>query len=238
MSRESKSDLKYLLDFIDNYSLKHIIADVDFNQSTKQQHKRYFAYLTYIAEIQNYIDDLNYPVVFKEKQLSYIKESCSDMGTSFFSTFHGNYKSSKLLLRSSIETFFKGFCLGEVSNIDTETSMFRMFDTIKGLDFFSKNPLTLKIFNKIHQSYKLLCQDVHTATIHNMANISAMSYFPSFNKLEAESVCKYTIELIPCYLILLLLKYNTQFHRFHHINKEIIIEPISKSYRRKINNID
>ena len=238
MPREIKSDLEHLFDFIDNYSLKHLITDVDFNQSIKQQHKRYFAYLTYIAEIQNYLDDSNYPIVFRNNQYSYIKESCSDMGISFFSTFHGSYKSSKLLLRSSIETFFKGFCLDEIPNIDTETSMFRMFDNIKGLDFFSNNPLTLAVFNKIHQSYKLLCQDVHTATVHNMANISALNYFPSFNKSEAESVCKYTINLIPCYLVLLLLNYNAHFHIFHHINKEIIMEPISRKYRPKIYNID
>lgn len=237
MSREIKSDLDNLLKFIKTYDLKHLIVNDDFNLAIKQQHKKYYAYLVYIAEIQNYINDMNYPIVFGENQYLYIKESCSDIGTSFFSTFHGNYKSSKLLLRSSIETFMKGFCLDEIPDIDKETSMYRMFDNIKKLDFFILNPLTLELFNKIHQAYKLLCGDVHTATMHNMANISALNYFPTFNKPESESVCKYTLNLIPCYLTLLLLKYNKQFHKFHYKNKEIIMESIQKKHRPIINNI-
>lgn len=238
MSREIKSDLDHLVKFIEDYNLKHLIVDRDFTLAIKQQHKKYYAYLVYIAEMQEYTKDVNFPIVFRKDQFLYIKESCSDIGTSFFSTFHGNYKSSKLLLRSSIETFLKGFCLDDIADIDKETSMFRMFDNIKRLDFFSKNPQTLELFNKIHQAYKLLCGDVHTATVHNMANISALNYFPSFNKSESESVCRYTLNLIPCYLTLLLLKYNAQFHKFHHRNKEIIMEPIQKKYRPTIYNIE
>ena len=115
--------------------------------------------------------------------------------------------------------------------------MYRMFDNIKQLDFFSKNALALEIFNKIHQSYKLLCGDVHTATTQNMANISALNYFPSFDNKAADSVCKYVLSLIPNYLTLLLLKYNSQFHKFHHRNKEIIMESIPRIHRPIINNV-
>lgn len=238
MSRDVKSDLDHLIEFIGNYNLKHLNSDSNFTLAIKQQHKKYFAYLIYLAEIQGYVKEADFPIVFGEEQFLYIKESCSDIGTSFFSTFHGNYKSSKLLLRSSIETFLKGFCLDEITDINTETSMYRMFDNIKKLDFFAKDSYPLEIFNIIHQSYKLLCGDVHTATVHNMANISALSYFPSFNKQESESVCKYTLTLIPCYLTLLLLKYNSQFHRFHPINKQIIIDSVKKKYRPAIQNIE
>lgn len=237
MSREIKDDLEKLREFIKNYNLKHLLPNSDFILSVTQQHKKYFAYLVYIAEIQQYVDDLNFLPTFNKKQFLYIRESCSDIGTAFFSTFHGNYKSSKLLLRSSIETFFKGFCANEIVDIDQETSMYRMFDNIKKLDFFSKDLLNLSAFDKIHQSYKLLCQDVHTATVSNMANISALNYFPSFQKQEASSVFQYVLSLIPCYLTLLLIKYNSQFHKFHHRNKEIIIQSIPKEYRPVVNNI-
>ena len=57
-------------------------------------------------------------------------------------------------------------------------------------------------------------------------------------KLESEFVCKYTLDLIPCYLTLLLLKYNKQFHKFDYRNKDIIMESIPKKYRPIINNIE
>ena len=237
MSREIKSDLDNLVNFIGAYNLAHLNCDEDFICSIKKQHKKYFAYLVYIAEIQGYVDDNLFQTVFTSNQLLYIKESCSDIGSSFFSTFHGIYKSSKLLLRSSIETFLKGFCLDEITDIDKETSMYRMFDDIRGIDFFSRRPQVLML-DKIHQVYKTLCGDVHTATIRNMASISALSYFPTFNKLESEFVCKYTLDLIPCYLTLLLLKYNKQFHKFDYRNKDIIMESIPKKYRPIINNIE
>lgn len=138
MPREINVDLDQLLKFIENYGLSHLIKDPQFVLSVKQQHKKYFSYLVFIAEIQQYIDTPDYPVIFKGNQYPYIKESCSDIGIAFFSTFHGSYKSSKLLLRSSIETFFKGFCIDEIADIDEETSMYRMFDNIKQLDFFQK----------------------------------------------------------------------------------------------------
>ena len=64
MSREIKSDLDNLLKFIEAYNLKHLIVNGDFNLAIKQQHKKYYAYLVYIAEIQNYINDVNYTIVF------------------------------------------------------------------------------------------------------------------------------------------------------------------------------
>ncbi|PJI18742.1 hypothetical protein CTM53_08880 [Prevotella intermedia] len=238
MSRDIKSDFENLLNFIKAYNLENLTIDKNFINAVTQQHKKYYAYLVYIAEIQDYVEKSEFSNIFKKEQFLYIKESCSDIGSSFFSTFHGSYKSSKLLLRSSIETFFKGFCKDELVNIDKETSMYCMFDNIKKIDFFSKNPQMLELFNKIHQEYKSLCGDVHTATVRNMANISALNYFPTFNKSESETVCNYTLKLIPCYLTLLLQKYNEQFHKFHYNNKEIIMESIQRKYRPLINNIE
>lgn len=237
MPRDTRVDLQQLLTFIGSYNLSHLIEDKDFILSIKQQHKKYYSYLIYIAEIQQYIDDSNSGVIFRNDQYPFLKESCSDIGIAFFSSFHGNYKSSKLLLRSSIETFIKGFCIDEVIDIDSETSIYRMFDNVKRSIFFVKNQLRIKILQSIHQSYKKLCMDVHTATSQNMANISALSYFPSFKKEEATIVCKYVLSLIPSYLTLLLIKYNNQYHRFHHRNKEIIMESIPRQYRPIINNI-
>ena len=90
MSREIKSDLDNLVNFIGAYNLAHLNSDEDFICSIKKQHKKYFAYLVYIAEIQGYVDDNLFQTVFTSNQLLYIKESCSDIGSSFFSRSHDN----------------------------------------------------------------------------------------------------------------------------------------------------
>jgi len=237
MSRETQKDLTNLIAFINDYKLSHLLPHDLFKAFISQQHKKYFSYLTFIADLQNFINDSSFNSLINEKQFSFIKESCSDVGIAFFSTFHGSYKSSKLLLRSSIETFLKGYCLDELPNIDTETSMFALFANVKALNTFQTEP-SKKIINLIHQKYKLLCADVHTATNLNMANISALNYFPTYDNSDAQKISSFCLSLIPCYLTLMCLKYNNQYHRFHYKNKEIIIKSIPKEYRPAIHNIE
>lgn len=236
MSREILNDFLTLRAFLNGYNLSHLLTDESFKAFVSQQHKKYFSYLTFIAEIQNYVDDVNYVNTISSIQFPFLKESCSDSGISFFSTFHGSYKSSKLLLRSSIETFLKGYFLDLIPDLDKESSMYELFRKIKALPFCSVEPIK-SIIDLIHGKYKLLCQDVHTATNLNMVNLSALNYFPSFDKVEATKVSDSSLLLISNYLTLLCLKYNEQFHAFHYKNKKIIINSIPKEYRQIVNNI-
>src|SRR5690554_7423806 len=98
MSREIQNDFGALKTFLNGYNLTHLLNDASFNAFISQQHKKYFSYLTFIAEIQNFIDNPNYSNIILTTQIPFLKESCSDTAISFFSTFHGSYKSSKLLL--------------------------------------------------------------------------------------------------------------------------------------------
>lgn len=236
MSREIQNDFRTLKAFLDGYELSHLLNDESFIAFISKQHKKYFSYLTFIAEIQNYTDipDFRNPIL--ATQIPFLKESCSDTGISFFSTFHGSYKSSKLLLRSSIETFLKGFFLDLITDLDQESSTYKLFRKIKALPYCSNEPIK-SIIDLIHDNYKVLCQDVHTATNLNMVNLSALNYFPSFDKDEAAKVSNFSLVLISSYLTLLSLKYNEQFHSFHFKNREIIIHSIPREYRPTINNI-
>lgn len=237
MSRECNSDFADLKNFISNYSLNNLLSDNDFTVFIKIHHKKYFSYLTFIAEISNYVNKRKFINKYSKKQNSFIIESCSDIGMAYFSSFHGNYKAAKLLLRSSIETFLKGFCLSMIKDIDKEKRLFAFFRKIKALTYF-KNPYEKGLLDEIHNQYKLLCKDVHTASIENMTNVTALNYFPKFEKEEAELLNKTMLVLIPNYLTLLCLRYNEQFHLFHYKNKKNIIESIAKKYRPKINNIE
>jgi len=220
MPREIKQDLWELRSFLNNYSLSDLLKNDSFNSFISQQHKKYFSYLTFIAELQNIVDNDSFDNILLKSQFFFIKESCSDVGIAFFSTFHGSYKASKFLLRSSIETFLKGFCLDDLPDIDKETSIFELFKKIKKLKFFNKEP-SKKIIETIYQNYKSLCEDAHTAMDINMAKISALNYFPTFEKAEAQKVSDFSLKLIPNYLLLLSLKYNRQFHYFRCLATKI-----------------
>lgn len=227
MSRVVKSDFEKLIQFVKNYSLKPLLSEKDFIHLISTCHKKYFSYLTLIAELKNSL---------KDKEFSFLLESTSDIATALFHLFSGSYKSSKLILRSSIETFLKGFCLSFIKDIDKESSIYAMFNRIKALEFFSED-FNKQELNIIHQGYKELCKDVHSADEINMEKISALNLFPKYSKAEANVIITIFIKLIPCYVTLLCSKYNLVFHKIHHRNNEIILDAINKNKRPKINNI-
>lgn len=235
MSREVQNDFLVLKQFIESYSLANRLDD-NFVVLLSQFHKKYYAYLTIMGELQNNseIEELQN---LSEEQILFLSESCSDIGTSFFNLFHGAYKSSKLILRSSIETFIKGFNKDEYENVTQESSLYIIFREVKALPFFFQNIESKDMINNIHSIYKELCADVHTAQAINMENISALNHFPSFSKPESTKITKYATQLICNYITLICLKYNKFYHQIHYKNIDIIKNGIERRYRPIINNI-
>ena len=236
MAREIQLDFKELLEFFKNYNLNSIQFSGDLKNCLSYQHKKYFSYLIFIAEIGSQKSNHNPPLI-SESQLEFITESCSDIGNSLFLMVNGAYKPSKMMLRSSIETFLKGFVLDDIADIDKEKSVYDIFDRIKALTFFNIE-VHKEIFESIHNTYKLLCEDIHTASKLNMANITALTYFPTNDIKKIENFTNTSTRLVCNYIDLLAFKYNSYFHHMHHRNKEIILENISREYRRQIMGID
>lgn len=227
MTRIIGKDFQQLINFIDGYSLSHLLSDQGFIKLISSCHKKHYSYLTIVAELRGSMND---------KQLLFLSESTSDTATSLFHLFSGSYKSSKLILRSSIETFLKGFSCEFINNIDEEKSVYVMFDTIKSLPYFDKD-FTKNELDIIHSCYKELCKDVHSANEINMEKISALNSFPKYSKKEADCIISTFIKLIPCYITLLCHKENISFHKIHYTNKDIILNSINKSKRPIINNV-
>ena len=234
MSREISADFDFLKDFFDKYELRPLLQNADFLSVLSQQHKKYYSYLTLIAEIID-IRDRHSQIKpsISSTQLEFFLESCSDIGSSIFVMANGSYKAAKMMQRSSIETFLKAFTLDVIDDIDKEKSMFALFDKIKEEDFFSKSPQN-ELLNVIHQKYKLLCQDVHTASSINMNHISALKYFPTFSKKNAEHVSDTLLQLVSSYNTLIGIKYTAYFPKMHHRNRENILENVPKKYRQRL----
>jgi hypothetical protein len=237
MSREVSADFKELTSFIENYNLKGPTTNKYFIRVLSEQHKKFFSYLTCVAELNSLTKDTAIKPIIESKQMDFLIESCSDVANALFVMTHGAYKAARMMLRSSIETFLKGFNIDSLVDLDKEKSVFTIFDSVIALPFFIDEPQK-KLLDIIHADYKLLCQDTHTATIVNMQQITAMKYFPTFELAEASRISDILMRLVQAYLTLLCVKYNAYFHKMHHRNKEIIIESIPKSMRQIVHGIN
>ncbi len=170
-----------------------------------------------------------------DSQFDFFSESCSDCGLALFDSANGNYKAARLLLRSSIENFMKAISQDEDNSIDQESSVFKLFDRVKAIVFFSRAE-TKSLFDEIHQKYKELCKDVHTATTANMTKLSALNTFPTFDQKQVDGLLKVVITLITSYITLMVLKYNKHYHSIGYLNKEVIEIGIRQEYADVINN--
>lgn len=237
MAREVSKDFDDLITYVKQYSIEELTKEKDFKDLLSQIHKKYYAYLTLLSELSTLVDNKRYDNIILSDQYVFLQESLSDMCSSMFSFIHGEYKATKLLLRSSIENFIKGFNKDELPDLDKEKSVYQIFDETKKLDFFSTST-NKDIFERIHNEYSLLCADVHTATIKNMEKRTALNTLPTFNLLQAKRIVDSFHTLISSYSTLLIFKYNEQFHDFNYQNKEIIENAIPTEYRKKVYNIE
>lgn len=228
MSRVLKKDFKELTSYIEDFTLDSLSKNKDYLGLISIYHKKYFSYFVLIIELENKIP---------EKDYLFYKETNSDLITSLFHLSTGNYKSCKLLLRSSLECFLKAFSLSFIPNIDKEKSVYEIFDKIKALPYFQNSPFKEHLIN-LQGIYKILCKDVHTAEKVNMANIHSLDFFPKFSKKHASEITSIIIKLIPSYCFLIAHKYNSFYHQIHHSHREIIITAIEKKYRPIIMNTD
>lgn len=226
MSRIVSKDFEELIKYIDNFNLKPLLAEHSYKDLLSTYHKKYFSFFILTTELE---------AVLPETEFLFLKEANSDLITCLFHLSTGNYKSAKLLLRSSIECFLKGFTQSWITNIHKEKSVYEIFDKIKILAYFSNEPYKTE-FNNIHNIYKTLCKDVHTADNINMASINSLDFFPKYSKKHSNSIIRIILKLVPSYCFLLANKYNSSFHKIHHTHKEIIMFSIERNLRPNIMN--
>jgi len=235
MSRLVTEDFVELKEFFSKYSTATNIGNKFFVKFLSSYHKKYLAYLTYIAEISSYKTKKTLARLL-DSQFDFFSESCSDCGLALFDSVNGNYKAARLLLRSSIENFMKAIAQDEDNSIDQESSVYNLFNRAKVISFFSRAEAK-RLFDDIHQEYKELCKDVHTATTANMTKLSALNTFPAFDQKEAYSFLRIVLTLVTSYITLMALKYNAHYHSIGYANKEVIENGIRQDYADVINNM-
>ncbi|MFZ6846032.1 hypothetical protein [Undibacterium sp. RuTC16W] len=235
MSRTIPKDYASLISFLEKYTLNDKLADQDFAPLLKGIHKRYLALLTLLAEVETQANDsrlLQDPNFLQTH--SYFKESISDIGSSYFCFIHGTIKPSKIMIRSSIETIIKGITANEFPNVLVSKSVFGVLDEAKKTAFFQRQ-IEGKLFAQLETIYGELCKDVHTATTKNMAHVSALNTFPSFDKQSSSEAKKIIIDTSRIVLAIGCIFYKNYFLKMHFENKEIVTASLDKSIKKYLN---
>lgn len=216
-----KEDFDELKSYIENFTISNLVSDKDYLNFISTCHKKYYSFFIASIEFEN---------CFSVEQYKFLKEANSDLATSLFHLMTGSYKSSRLLLRSSIECFIKAFTMDLSPNIESEKSVYEIFNKTKALKYFENDPQKSQ-FTIVYRIYKELCKDVHAADKVNMAQIDALDLLPKYSKKDATKIAKIYLDLIPAYLFMLCDKYNVHYHKIHHTNREIILMNINKNLR-------
>jgi len=212
MTRVVVQDFEALKVFFAEYSLQDSLKSPEFITSLKSFHKAYFSFLNFVMHLEL---QQNLPSEVCER----IKESCSDIGQALFLMGHGAYKPANLILRSSIENFAKGLGFLEDPNILTLKSLYEVFDVAKtfkgcvGIDFS-------KIINTLHADYGTLCEHTHTATVDQMAHISALSILPHFDADKANQLNTMATRVLKNYLVIMIFSFKQAFFKIDPDNRD------------------
>jgi hypothetical protein len=240
MVRIISDDFTQLKTYINDYSLAGVATNSEYLDQVSRLHKRYYALLTFIAELEanNYMFVTN-KFGFDEPKTNrfklYTKEAVSDLGIALFNWINGAYKGARLLVRSSIENIIRGLSVLQDYSVSEIKNTFVFFDAASNLAIFT-NEKTKTTLQALKGNYTELCKDVHTADILNMAQLSALVYFPAFDKEKANQTSKIYADVAQQCLILLSLCLRDFIFSMHHTNIDAILLNLPKELRPEIHN--
>lgn len=226
MTRLVAQDFEALKFFFTKYSLQDSLNSPEFINSLKPFHKAYFSFL-------NLVIHLECQQFLSSEVSERFKESCSDIGQALFLMGHGAYKPANLILRSSIENFVKGIGFLEDPNILALKSLYDVFDVAKkfkgciGIDFSN-------LMNILHTDYGTLCEHTHTATVAQMAHISALNILPHFDVVKANQLNTMATRVLKNYLVIMLFSFKQAFFKIDPDNRDSILNALSPTIKRKI----
>lgn len=232
MTREQKSDFEALVTYISDYKIPIKENGQRYKNPLRAMHKSYFSLITFCCEAKenqdNFLSLLKNP---HDELMGRILETASDMGCSLFNWINGSYKTSRIMIRTAIENFIRGIGALEDKALISEKNVYSLFEKASGLQVFSASTEIKQAFNQLHSDYKLLCQDVHTASDKNMEFLSSLADFPSYKEQKGEICKEVFVRTSNLMIFVLCCVFNSFFHRMHHRNKENILVSIRKSLR-------
>ncbi|WP_457923355.1 hypothetical protein [Pseudomonas aeruginosa] len=241
MTRAIQEDFEHVQKFIGNYRLETLLSDDEAIKKIKSAHAKYFAALTIFHELKHKNPTLQLPPTNSpEKNIklagnfwAYLEEILSELGSTLFLIANGFYKAAELVLRSTLENFFKINAAFHTPDIFETKSTYEVIELSKNSEVFKSEPGT-DIFEKLKSHYVTLCKSVHTADIENMQQVTALGYFPHIDKTKLAATSKAYVSITSKYVEILSLIFKDSSHEMHYKNKDIIQTCFTKPTNEKI----
>lgn len=230
MSREVRIDFKELTSFIENYSLPSKEGEPNYYHQIARLHKVYYSLLTLHRDVCQTTES-GKPTSTLDL---YLNEVISELGSSFFVFLHGCYKASHLILRSAIENFCKAFG-SEVSPNITELKHTYEVIAQAGQASVFQNSDNRKLFETLKEEYSQLCATVHTASSDKMQNVTALGYFPHYDKNSSSSFANQYLKIAKTILEVVCHEYRDKYLGMHYKNRDIVDASLSPTALKKLN---
>ncbi len=232
MTREQKSDFEALVTYINDYRISIKDNGSTYKSSLGEMHKTYFSLITCCSEAKEnqaiFLSFLDSP---HSELMERMLETASDMGSSLFNWINGSYKTCRIMIRTAIENFIRTIGALENKKLLSEKNVYTLFENASKLLIFSAHHEIKKSFDQLHSDYKLLCQDVHTASGKNMDFLSSLADFPSYKKEKGEDCKDIFVRASKLIIFIFCFVFNKFFHKMHHRNRENILVSIQKPLR-------
>lgn len=230
----ARTSLQTLQSYLEEYELSEIAKATVHKQRLKTVYKYYHALLTWHA----YFHDTK-PGGFKSEKdfqifLLYFSECVSDACQAIFLWSHGLYKPCNLILRSSIENFFRATGLHEGQAILEIESTFELARVIRATVIVQGSPEARNQFDRLWSAYRELCKYVHTADENHMSLTTAVGVFPRFEKKEAEKTAAMMKNCMQASYGLLCLMFPKYYRKFHHQDYDAVSDVLPKALRQKL----
>lgn len=225
MNRYIQSDYNKLLTYLENYSLKTVITDDEFQRNAKCIHRKLLAILIMINELE-------VQKVFDDVERKYFTEIGSDLILAFFCWVNGAYKPAELQLRSGIENCIKALVYKEKNGILIIKNVYEIFDEASKSDAFDNNVCS-KHFITLRNEYSSLCAFVH-GEINSLSQMGAMISLPEYDAKLATEFCNNFQKIINSMLSVLYYNYFANVFKMHEANREIFLQGLLKADKAEI----
>ncbi|WP_299773019.1 hypothetical protein [uncultured Pseudoteredinibacter sp.] len=232
MTRECKKDFERIQGYVGKYSIEQNLDNSDYIASLKRMHKCYFSLITWNAELLHRKEGFaSLEPSSSEDIILRLAEVVSDSGTSLFNWMNGNYKASRVMLRVSIENFVRAISAFEDKSQLLEKNVHQLFERASKQEVFRKEGNIRKCYESLHSDYKTLCEDAHTASVHNMEHLTSLSDLPAYEKEKSGSSAEIYVRICRNITAIFCIRFNSFYHQMHHRNRENILNSLSSEIK-------
>jgi len=227
MSVAVQQDFLELCDYLRAYSLGLSVNNPEYVKLIKRAHRKFLAALTFSAESEAQNTAAKKPTKRNQAAAQYFKESVSDLGCAVFCLCNGAYKPGRVMLRSALETLAKGLAVSKSLRVLKEKSVHSVISEAKEISLFSHSVPAVQ-YARLETYYSLLCEDVHTAGIANMAHVSSMAAFPGFDLSEARQLEDLFSKVSTVVLSIQVMFLKENYNKMHFSNRPIVRQGIHR----------